>query len=103
MGAALLPVAAAFQVFDGVQVVGAGVLRGAADTRFAAIIALVGYWVLGLPLGAYLAFHLGQGPRGLWWGLTLGLAIVAVFLCARIVRRFRGHIARVGLVEGAVH
>jgi MATE family multidrug resistance protein len=104
MGAALLPIAAAFQVFDGVQVVGAGILRGAADTRFAAIVALVGYWVLGLPLGAFLAFRLGQGPRGLWWGLTLGLAIVAVFLCARIVRRFRGHIARVGVaVGGAVH
>ncbi|MEA2691078.1 MAG: multidrug resistance protein family, partial [Acidobacteriota bacterium] len=96
MGAALIPVAAAFQVFDGVQVVGAGVLRGAADTRFAAIVALVGYWVLGLPLGAVFAFRFGHGPRGLWWGLTLGLAIVAVLLLARIVRRFRGHIARVG-------
>jgi MATE family multidrug resistance protein len=99
MAATLLPVAGAFQVFDGVQVVGAGALRGAADTRFAAVVALVGYWVLGLPLGAYLAFRLGQGPRGLWWGLTLGLAFVAILLLARIVRRFRGQISRVGAVH----
>lgn len=98
MAAALLPIAAAFQVFDGLQVVGAGVLRGAADTHFAAGVALVGYWVLGLPLGALLAFRAGLGPRGLWWGLTLGLAIVAVFLLLRIVRKFRGQIARVGVV-----
>jgi MATE family multidrug resistance protein len=98
MAVTLLPIAAAFQVFDGLQVVGAGVLRGAADTHFAAIVALVGYWVLGLPLGALLAFRGGFGPRGLWWGLTLGLAIVAVFLLVRIVRKFRGHIARVGVV-----
>ncbi|HZF08268.1 MAG TPA: MATE family efflux transporter [Thermoanaerobaculia bacterium] len=95
MGAVLLPIAAAFQVFDGIQAVGAGVLRGAADTRFAAIVALIGYWGFGLPLGIFWAFRLGFGPRGLWWGLTLGLAILALLLIARIVRRFRGTIARV--------
>ncbi len=98
MGATLLPIAAAFQVFDGVQVVGAGILRGAADTHIPAIVALVGYWVLGLPLGALLTFRLGFGPRGLWWGLTLGIVIVALLLLARIARRFRGNIARVGEV-----
>jgi MATE family multidrug resistance protein len=97
MGAALIPIAAAFQVFDGVQVVSAGVLRGSADTHVPAIVALVGYWVLGLPLGALLAFRLGLGPRGLWWGLTLGIVIVAVLLLARIARRFRGNIVRVGV------
>jgi len=95
MGATLLPIAAVFQIFDGLQAVGAGVLRGAADTHFAAIVALVGYWVLGLPLGAFLAFRTAEGPRGLWWGLTAGLTSVAVLLLLRIVRRFRGHIARV--------
>jgi MATE family multidrug resistance protein len=97
VGAALIPIAAAFQVFDGVQVVGAGILRGSADTRVPAIVALVGYWILGLPLGVLLTFRLGWGPRGLWWGLTLGIVIVALLLLARIARRFRGNIARVGI------
>jgi MATE family multidrug resistance protein len=95
MAAMLLPIAAVFQVFDGLQVVGAGVLRGAADTRFSAVVALVGYWFLGLPLGAWLAFRTSEGPQGLWWGLTTGLAIVALLLLARILHRFRGHIAPV--------
>lgn len=93
---ALLPIAAAFQVFDGLQVVSAGVLRGAADTTFPAVMALIGYWVIGLPVGWTLAFHAGLGARGLWWGLTVGLAAVAVLLLLRIVLRFRGPLTRVG-------
>lgn len=96
MAAALLPIAAVFQVFDGVQVVGAGVLRGAADTAFPAGIALVGFWAIGLPVGWALGFPAGLGPRGLWWGLTLGLAAVAVLFLARIAVRFRGVIGRAG-------
>ncbi|MCG8461943.1 MAG: MATE family efflux transporter [Holophagales bacterium] len=84
MAALLVPIAAAFQIFDGLQVVGAGVLRGAADTRIPAAIAFVGYWLLGLPLGLALGFEAGLGPRGLWWGLTLGLASVAVLFLLRI-------------------
>jgi MATE family multidrug resistance protein len=94
MAAMLLPIAAAFQIADGTQVVGAGILRGTADTRFPAIIAFTGYWVVGLPAGLVLAFPLGLGPRGLWWGLTLGLASVALMFVTRIRVRFRGHIAR---------
>ena len=94
MAAMLLPIAAAFQIADGTQVVGAGILRGTADTRFPAIIAFLGYWVLGLPIGLLLAFPLGWGPRGLWWGLTLGLASVAAMFVIRIRVRFRGHIGR---------
>ena len=94
MAALLLPIAAAFQIADGTQVVGAGILRGTADTRFPAIIAFIGYWVLGLPVGLLLAFTLGWGPRGLWWGLTLGLASVAVMFVTRIRVRFRGQIRR---------
>lgn len=60
-----------------------------------ATLALIGYWLLGLPLGVALAFGAGLGPRGLWWGLTLGLASVAVMLVARLVRRFRTEIAAV--------
>ncbi len=85
---ALLPIAALFQIFDGIQAVGCGVLRGVADTRAAAIINLVGYWAIGLPLGLVLTFEFGMGPRGLWWGLTAGLAMVALLLVLRIRRRF---------------
>jgi MATE family multidrug resistance protein len=94
MASILLPIAAAFQIADGTQVVGAGILRGTADTRFPAIIAFTGYWVLGLPVGLLLAFPMGWGPRGLWWGLTLGLASVAAMFVTRIRVRFSGRIAR---------
>jgi MATE family multidrug resistance protein len=94
MAAALLPIAAMFQVFDGLQVVGVGVLRGAADTFFPALLAFLGFWAVGLPSGWFLGFHLGHGPTGLWWGLTIGLAAVAILLLMRIAYRFRGHIAR---------
>jgi len=94
--ARLLPIAAAFQVFDGTQAVSAGILRGTADTALPAAGAVVGYGLLALPAGWLLAFPCGLGPRGLWWGATLGLAIVAILQVARIVYRFRGDIARVG-------
>ena len=82
--AALIPIAGLFQVADGLQVAAAGVLRGAADTRFPAGIALVGYWVVGMPVGAWLTFERGLGPSGVWWGLTFGLVFVAIFLAFRV-------------------
>lgn len=88
--ALLLPIAALFQIFDGTQAVGCGILRGSGDTRVAAAINVVGYWVLGLPCGMALAFRAGMGTRGLWWGLTLGLMVVAVLLALRVLRRFDG-------------
>jgi MATE family multidrug resistance protein len=91
----LLPIAALFQVCDGLQVVSSGVLRGAADTTFPAAVALVGYWVIGLPVGWFLTFRSGMGPAGLWWGITVGLTVVAVLLVGRIVVRFRGEIVRI--------
>lgn len=94
MAAALLPIAAVFQVFDGVQVVGTGVLRGAADTAYPAVLAFLGFWIVGLPSGWLLGFRFSQGATGLWWGLTIGLAAVAVLLLARIAARFRGDIGR---------
>jgi MATE family multidrug resistance protein len=96
----LLPIAAAFQVFDGLQVVGAGVLRGAADTTFPAAVAFVGYWVLALPTGWWLAFRAGLGARGLWWGFTTGLAAVAILLLLRIAVRLRRPLARAGAGAG---
>ena len=85
--AAILPIAAAFQVVDGIQVTGAGVLRGMGNTRPAALFNLLGYWILGLPLGWWLAFEGGHGLAGVWWGLALGLLVVAVCLVAWIRRR----------------
>jgi MATE family multidrug resistance protein len=89
MGAALLMVGAAFQIFDGGQTIGIGALRGAADTRVPMLVTIVSYWGVGLPLGWLLAFRLGAGPRGLWWGLSAGLACVAVALALRFDRRVR--------------
>lgn len=91
----LIPIAALFQVVDGLQVVGSGVLRGTADTRFAAIMAFIGYWCFGLPFGAYLAFGQKMGPQGLWLGLSAGLAAVAVLYLLRIRHRFQGEILAV--------
>src|SRR5262245_15586356 len=62
----LIPIAGVFQVFDGMQVVAIGVLRGAGDTRTPLIVSLLGYWVFALPLGLWLAFGAGWGPVGLW-------------------------------------
>ncbi len=87
VAAALIPIAGLFQIADGAQVAAAGVLRGAADTRYPAAVALVGYWLFGLPAGVWLAFAHGMGPSGLWWGLTFGLVFVAVLLAFRVRMR----------------
>jgi MATE family multidrug resistance protein len=78
--AAILPIAAAFQIFDGTQVVGCGILRGMGRTRPAAVFNLLSYWCLGLPLGTWLALRGGWGLAGIWWGLCFGLAVVATLL-----------------------
>lgn len=82
----LLLIAAAFQIADGLQAVAAGALRGAGDTQFTLFANLVGHYVLGAPLGVALALGAGLGARGLWWGLALGLAFVAIALAWRFVR-----------------
>ena len=87
LAATILPIAAAFQVFDGTQAVACGVLRGMGRTRPAAVFNLIGYWVLALPLGAWLALDTSAGLRGLWAGLALGLAVVACGLLVWIARR----------------
>jgi MATE family multidrug resistance protein len=90
-GASLLVVAAFFQIFDGLQVVATGALRGAGDTRTPLLSNLVGYWVLGLPVGYYLCFVRGLGAVGLWIGLLIGLAVTGVSLVLvwhRKARRF---------------
>ncbi|MYZ47981.1 MATE family efflux transporter [Propylenella binzhouense] len=81
--------AALFQIFDGAQAVGSGMLRGLHDTRVPMFIALFGYWGVGLPLGALLAFRFGLAGSGIWIGLASGLAVVALLMTARWVRRKR--------------
>jgi MATE family multidrug resistance protein len=83
LGSRLILVAAAFQVFDGAQVAGVSVLRGAAETRSSAVIAALGYWVIGVPVGWLLAFQAGLGPVGVWMGLSAGLAGAAILLGLR--------------------
>jgi MATE family multidrug resistance protein len=95
LAAVLIPIAGCFQIFDGLQVVSAGVLRGSGDTRAPLVANIVGFWCIGLPSSLALAFSFGFGPRGLWWGLVVGLASVAVFLLGRVVWRFRGSIERI--------
>jgi MATE family multidrug resistance protein len=89
-GVALLLIAGAFQLFDGTQVVLTGVLRGTGDTRTPMIANLVGYWLLGLPLGVLLCFERGAGVVGLWLGLCMGLVVVATTLLVVWTRRSRG-------------
>jgi MATE family multidrug resistance protein len=79
-GVILLRVAAAFQLFDGVQGVTTGALRGLGDTRTAMVANLVGHWLIGLPFAAFVAFQLGYGVVGLWVGLSVGLTLVAIVL-----------------------
>lgn len=87
LAASILPIAAAFQIFDGTQAVGGGVLRGVGATRPAAVFNLVGYYVLALPLALLAANVGGLGLRGLWLGLCVGLASVASALVWWIRRR----------------
>jgi MATE family multidrug resistance protein len=83
LAATLLMVAGLFQLADGVQVAAAGALRGLKDTRLPLLFAALGYWGLGLPTGLLLAFPLGMGPLGIWFGLAAGLAVVAVMMTLR--------------------
>jgi MATE family multidrug resistance protein len=89
VGVSLLSVAALFQLFDGLQVVSIGVLRGLGDTRTPMFAALIGYWILGLPAGYALAFPLGFGVSGLWVGMLVGLFSVGVALLGVWLRRTR--------------
>ena len=82
--AALIPIAGVFQVFDGIQGVSGGVLRGAGDTRVPMLANLAGYALVGLPLGAWLCFRHHWGAPGIWWGLSAGLAAVALLLGWRV-------------------
>jgi MATE family multidrug resistance protein len=93
LAATILPVMAAFQLFDGIQVVGAAVLRGMGRTLPSALFALLGFYALALPAAWWLGFRANRGVAGIWWGLALGLAAVAVMLIVYIARRGPGRIS----------
>ncbi len=96
LAVSFLRVAAAFQLVDGAQVIGAGMLRGLHDTRWPLIFAFVGYWIVGLGIGAWLAFAADWKGVGIWVGLASGLAAVAALMLARWVMRGRLGLIRVG-------
>ncbi|WP_435169689.1 MATE family efflux transporter [Falsirhodobacter sp. 1013] len=85
-GTGLLAIAALFQFADAMQAVALGLLRGLKDTRLPMVLAVISYWVIGLPMGYALGFPLGLGGHGLWLGLVIGLALAAVLLMTRFWR-----------------
>lgn len=89
IGTRLLAVAALFQLADGGQAMSLGLLRGVQDTRVPMIYAGVSYWAVGLPASYLLAFALGLGGVGIWYGLVLGLVLAFAFLGVRFWRRLR--------------
>jgi MATE family multidrug resistance protein len=80
VGVSLLAISAAFQLFDGIQAVTTGALRGAGDTRTPMLCHLLAYWGLGLPLGYYLCFVRGWGAAGLWTGLCGAIIVIGLAL-----------------------
>lgn len=90
MASSLLLITAFFQLSDGLQCVSLGILRGLGDVKLPTVIALIAYWVIGLPVGYFLAFKQGIGLVGIWYGFLIGLSIAAVLL----IYRFRLRIHR---------
>lgn len=93
--ATLLPIAGLFQVFDGLQVVAMGLLRGLGDTRVPVLVSIIAFWCVGMPVSLMLAFGADLGAVGLWWGFVVALAAVAVVLLVRLKSMERRQIRRV--------
>jgi MATE family multidrug resistance protein len=89
LGSIILMVAAFFQLFDGIQGVAIGALRGTGDTRTAALVHLICDWVIGLPVAWYFCFRCGWGAPGLWVGLSLAMILAGIFLLLAWTRRLR--------------
>lgn len=83
LAAQLLIIAGLFQLFDGTQVVGLGILRGMSDVNIPTFIVFVAYWIIGLPMSYYLGIHLQYGLEGIWYGLTIGLLTSSLLLYFR--------------------
>ena len=87
IGVTLLAAGAVFQLADAVQVMALGLLRGVQDTHAPMVIAIVSYWVVGLPVSSVLGFTMGFGGVGIWLGLAAGLALAAVLMMTRFWTR----------------
>lgn len=87
IAASLLVIAGIFQLVDGIQVIGSGLLRGLRDVVGPMVVTVAAYWVVALPLGAWLTFRAGLGARGMWIGLAVGLGVAAVLLVGRFLTR----------------
>lgn len=96
LSAQLLAIAAVFQLFDGLQGVASGALRGAGDVRFPLLANLASHYLVGVPLAILFGFVLDWGTPGLWWGISAGLATIATVLVSRFFWLTRGRVARVG-------
>jgi MATE family multidrug resistance protein len=103
IGVSLLAVGAGFQLFDGLQGVGTGVLRGLGDTRTPMLWNLAAHWAVGLPIGYALAFHTDLQVIGLWWGLSTGLIICGVALLVVWWRRLHSVLSLLLSSEGGFH
>ena len=103
LASSLIPIAGIFQVFDGIQAVCAGALRGLGDTRVPFLINLAGFWLAGFPVSIALGFYTPLRAVGLWWGFVAGLGAVAIMLLIRVVRRLRGPIARTNVEADILH
>lgn len=103
LATALIPIAGVFQVFDGIQAVCAGVLRGLGDTRVPFLINLAGFWLAGLPVSIALGFFTPLRAAGLWWGFVAGLGVVAALLLYRVRLRLRGPVARTTIEADTMH
>ncbi len=99
VAATLIPIAGVFQLFDGVQGVSSGILRGAGDTRVPMLLNMLGYVIIGLPLGAWLCLGAGYGAEGMWWALVVALAAAATTLAWRVNSHLGGNLARI-VVDG---
>jgi MATE family multidrug resistance protein len=97
--ASLIFIGGLFQIFDGMQAVATGVLRGTGDTRVPMLLHLAGFWGIGIPLSLGLAFGLGFGPQGVWWGYVGSLAAVAVMQLLRVRWRLGQDIQRLQIDE----
>ncbi|CAM4348348.1 multidrug resistance protein, MATE family [Pedobacter westerhofensis] len=95
IAAQLLIIAGFFQLFDGTQVVGLGVLRGMGDVNYPTIITFVAYWIIGIPLGYFLGIRLGLGVNGIWYGLTFGLLTASILLFFRFQSRTKNLLLQV--------
>jgi MATE family multidrug resistance protein len=80
LAVSLLAIAALFELFDGIQTIAMGAIRGLKDAKTTFVVGIVCYWLVGAPAAWLLAFHLGWGAQGVWWGLAAGLACAALGL-----------------------